>query len=436
MEKLFEEFKGVNLDEWLAKINVDLKGKPLDVLHTRPEMDLEIKAYHHPEEGRPVKKAYSKSTNDWKIRKAYTSEPNKELLQDLNDGITALGLLHTPVFASQTNSVLFEHITTDISLIDLVDDYSIFPEKANLNFDIFGQSILSGKWMHEKESFIKFYQATSNRKNLWISGSVYGDTGATSVQELAFTASHLNEYIHLLTNAGVSLNEINQNLCIEISITDNYFVNIAKTRAIRSIVKGIFEAYDSNHKHQEFTLYAKTSCRFLAENDANNNLLRETTQAMSAVLGGCDVLTVQPLISGNHETNELNKRMAKNIQLILKEESYLDKVVDPGQGSYYIESLTDQILEKSWDLFKRLESEGGFCASIESGSIQDLIEQNRNFLSQQLNENQKTFLGVNKFHSSLEDWKDKTVNYTPQQIDFKSLTPFKLESFYKKTEKV
>lgn len=433
MEKLFDEFDAVNLEDWLAKITKDLKGKPIESLDSNPEMDIQIKAYHHKENASPMRQTYTRKNNDWKIRKAYTSEPNKRLLADLNEGITAVGLLHTPLLKEQTASVLFEHINSDISLVDPLTDYSVFHESAILNFDILGRSVLSGKWIHSLDTFVDFYSATKQQQNIWVSGSLYGDTGATSIQELAICASHLNEYIQCLVDKGENLERINQNICIELSVTDNFFVNISKMRAIRGIVKGIFEAYDSDHKHHEITLYAKTSCRFLAENDANNNLLRETTQAMSAVLGGCDVLTVQSLISNDAGTNELNRRMAKNIQLVLKEESYLDKVVDPGQGSYFIESLTNQLLEKGWEQFKLIENKGGFLSAIESEHIQKIIAENKAHLTEQLNTNEKTFLGVNKFHSSLEDWNDPKPILASNKGDFEALTPFRLESFYKQT---
>ena len=432
MEKLFEDFNQINLKEWVEKISTDLKGKPLDVLTTKPEMDLDIKAFHHQDEISETTSVFTKTENKWSIRKSYSTESNDEILADLNEGVDAIGL--QMIDPKQTKDILFEHLVSDIEFKTTKEAMDTEVDlHTHLNFDIFTKGIENGKWMNDTSDFISFFKTREKYKSIWISGSIYGETGSTSIQELAFTAVHLNEYIQLLVDNGYKLATINDKVCIELSVTDNYFVNIAKVRIIRSLVRGIFEAYDPSHEHKAITIYAKTSCRYLALNDANNNLLRATTQAMSAIIGGCDVLTVQPIRTANEEQNILNNRMTKNIQLILKEESYLDKVVDPSEGSYYLESISDQLLTKSWELFKSIEKMGGLRAAIESNHIQDLIETNKKYLIDQLNNNEKTFLGVNKYPSTLEDWKEVKKEETIEKSVFKALKAFRIEAYYNKT---
>jgi methylmalonyl-CoA mutase len=202
-------------------------------------------------------------------------------------------------------------------------------------------------------------------------------------------------------------------------------------RVLRSLVNGLFKGYDANYLAQPIQLIAKTSVRYQANNDSNSNLLRQTTQAMSAVIGGCDTLTVSPFLSEDKEQNALNQRMAKNIQLILKEESYLDKVIDPSNGSYYIAALCNQILGKSWKLFKSLEKDGGFLESLKKESIQSSIAESRKYLIEQMNSEKATFLGVNKFQSSLEKWTKTILDKKEDGKDFKNIQSFRLEQYFK-----
>ena len=178
------------------------------------------------------------------------------------------------------------------------------------------------------------------------------------------------------------------------------------------MIAGIFKGHDSSHHYQEIEAVAVTSQRYLAQNDANTNLLRQTTQAMSAVLGGCDALTVTGL------EHELAQRMAKNISLILKEESYLDKVNNPTEGTYYLSALSHQILDKAWNWFKEIESNGGFCAALEQNVIQKAIAQSAEKLIEQINKSERTFLGVNKFQFLLN--LDKIRNILHSLIFYKS----------------
>lgn len=431
MEKLFEEFDSVSLKEWVDQITRDLKGKSLEVLNSKPEHDLEIKAYHHREELSPTSVNVAKTSNNWSIRKVYAVEKNATILDDLNKGVDAVGFVYSDNFFDQTKDVLFEHLCTDIQFKrDFEGDIARLNGTAKLNFDLIAQEIEDGSWFSTKEIFIDYFKKTKSFSNLWISGNVYGDAGATTIQELAFTLAHLNEYVDMLVNSGESLATINKNLSIELSVTENYFVNIAKMRVIRTLVRALFEAYDAKHIHLPITLYAKTAQRHLAVNDSNSNLLRQTTQAMSAVLGGCDVLTVQTLKTGDAVQDAIHERMAKNIQLVLKEEAYLDKVVDPSAGSYYLESLSSQLLTSAWDKFKEIEKLGGFGDCIQNNSIQDQIEENKAYLIEQLNSKKASFLGVNKHPSALETWKNQEAPSISTTKTFKAIVPFRLESHY------
>lgn len=435
MEKLFQEFNAVDFEQWVEKIYQDLKGLPEDLLAYSPESDLEVRSFYHRSNTPKGSFPNGKVSNQWKNRRKYPQTSNKEVLEDLNEGIDCLGLHFTTQqgFDDLTKGVQFEHIESDIYFTSPLEAAAFKGHSScRLNMDIFERGITSGKWLYETDDFVTFFNAHPENQTIWVSGAMYGDAGATNSQELAFAANHLNEYIQLLIDNGISLEQISDKIVVELSVTDDYFANIAKFKVFRKMVGMIYSAYDDTYNANAITIYARTTPRYLARNDRNNNLLRQTTQAMSAVIGGCDVITVQPLLTGKVEEDQLYKRMAKNIPLILKEESYLDKVTDPAEGAYYVENLCEQMLNQAWDYFKKVEEHGGLCKAIEKGFIQDLITENRNYILDHIHEGDKTFLGVNKFPSTLEDWQEVEKGPPVEKVTFEPLQTFKVEEYFKK----
>lgn len=439
MTKLFQEFNPADYDSWINQLKKDLKDKPLEALESNPEKEIAIKAYYHPvqdqfkETHSSLANNFSKSSNNWAIRREYPEGSNAAILTDLNNGIDAISLPanSSDQFSKDQNGILFQHIVSDVRFEkkNAAMEISVANE-SHLNFDVISINAKAGEEKFTMNDFVAFYQKRNQNKTIWINGFSYGEAGASTIQELAFTLAHLNEYVHALKESGADLKSINEKTILELSVNDNYFVNLAKFRAIRELIGLLFSGYDANFKTENPIIYAKTTARFLALNDRNNNFLRQTTQAMSAVLGGCDVLTISTLKSANPEEEILNQRMAKNIQLVLREESYFDKVLDPAAGSMYLENLTDQLIEKAWNLFKEIESNGGLILGIQNNTIQNQIEENKNYLIEKLRSGKQTFLGVNKFPSSLEKWTDVKPEQTEPAGSFKPLSSFSLESFH------
>ena len=435
MKNLFDEFKPVSYNDWLAQLQKDLKDKSLNDLISFPEKDIEIKAYYHPQQNNfkslnpTAANDIARNSNEWFIRKEYTSENNTTILSDLNDGINAISV-HAESqqsFDQLTKGILFEHIIADVKFDNLKSATEIkTPEQCILNFDIISLNQKIGETKFSLDDFYAFYQKNAKHKSIWVNGFCYGKAGATTVQELAFTLAHLNEYIQFLVDKKEDLNSIVNKITIELSVNENYFVNLSKFRAIRELIVLVLSAYGYNIEQQKsIPIYAKTSGRHLTQNDANNNLLRQTTQAMSAILGGCNVLTVSTL-----QNQPEQNRLAKNIQLILKEESYFDKVVDPAAGSYFIEDLTNQLIEKSWKLFQEIEEQGGLIDAVKKNKIQNWITENQSRYIEQVNSNQKTFLGINKFQSKLETWIEPKSPENKQGKEFDRLVPFQLENYF------
>lgn len=443
MGKLETEFEKPTFEAWVAKIQQDLKGQPLSVLTSHPEPDLEITAFHH-EATRPqlnereTIRNFAKKSNDWKIREEFKGKlaTNSSILTALNDGIEAIGVainLSTN-YQNLVNEVQFEYIDSDLQFKTLNDAISIKAHSSTvLNFDFLSLNAQLGQMSSTWADYLKFYQSYPTNKTIWISGSLYGGAGSSTIQELGFTLAHLNEYVDFLTKEGVTLAEINSKIVIELSVNEDYFVNIAKFRVIQDLVRLVFKGYDPAYQVLSPIIYAKTNLRYLAKNDKHNNPIRQTTQAMAAVIGGCDVLTVDYGDFGSEIEVARFRRIAKNIQLILKEEAYLDKVVDPSGGAYYIESLTDQLLQKAWKLFLDTEALGGVVEGLKSGFVQSAIDSNKNHLISELLSGHKTYLGVNKHPNNMEKWIDLNPETSAKTCEFSPLEPFYLENYFSKT---
>lgn len=430
MEKLFTDFDSVDHEEWLKKMEKDLKGKSIDVLHQSPEVGIETKAYYHPQQDHHLSiSGLFDSSADWAIRQKYTTkDQNSYLLSTLNDGINHLGITCSDLsdFQQQTAEVQIEYLSTDIQF-ENSSSAKAFVSKTpmDLNFDVLALNQKAGEWEHSMDDFTAFYEAQSNHRTIWISGADYGKAGASSIQELALTLAHINEYVHHLKEAGVNPSEAFGKLVIELSAKGNFLLSIASFRAIRELVPLLASAYEVENVPQ-LRIYGTTGRRELCRNDHNNNLLRQTTQCASAAIGGCSVITVDPL----DQENENAKRLAKNIQLILKEECYLNKVSDPSGGAYAVESMTTQIVEKAWKLFQQIEVEGGLITWIKNNKVHDLITENRKVLLEELNQEKRTLLGVNKYQNDQENWTTKSSPQNSEGKEFHPLNDFILEQHY------
>ncbi|KAA3650854.1 MAG: hypothetical protein DWP98_03850 [Bacteroidetes bacterium] len=229
--------------------------------------------------------------------------------------------------------------------------------------------------------------------NIKLDLSIYKSKGANTVHELALALHHVLEYMDVLTKNGYSAAKASQKLVYVLAFGNSYFTEIAKGRAFRYLLSQLFLAYDIQ---PELKIIGLGSDYYLAHQDAHTNLLRTTTQAMSAVLAGCDEIYI-PAFDENANTSELGKRMARNIQLILKEESHFGKITDAASGSYYIESLTKTLSEKAWDLFLEIESKGGLFQLIANGELKEMLHKDKTERIAKYKSGERLILGVNRY---------------------------------------
>ncbi|MGA0559136.1 methylmalonyl-CoA mutase family protein [Larkinella sp. VNQ87] len=211
-------------------------------------------------------------------------------------------------------------------------------------------------------------------RTLTIGSHVFHNAGATASQELAFTLNALVELYDYLTDNGLSIAQLLPKTMLSVSVGTSYFTEIAKLRALRILWQRLIVHYSVFDIHYSLFLHAQTSTFYDAAATPDTNLLRATTEAMAAVIGGCDALTVHPYDAVFREPDEFSIRIARNVSILLQEEAHLDKTTDPAAGSYYLETLTQQLVEAAWALFLDVEQRGGLQAVFRSGFLQNEIE--------------------------------------------------------------
>ncbi len=240
-------------------------------------------------------------------------------------------------------------------------------------------------------------------RTVTVDTSVYHDAGASAVQELACALGALTERLARSTDRGLPLRDLLAPLQIRVPISTSYFVEMAKLRALRLLVPQVIDAFawEAGVAHHagptNLFIHATTSQRTETIYDPYANMLRATTEAMAAVLGGCDVLTIRPYDAALRPPDEFGLRIARNTQLILRHEAYFEQVADPAAGSYYIETLTDQLAQQAWAQFQDLEAEGGIVETLRTGSLQDQLADTRQKRRKALDERDQVLVGTTHY---------------------------------------
>ena len=433
--RLFPEFEpNANNEKWMAEVQKDLKGKPYEKIWWKTYEGFTTKPYYRAEDLKEIKHLDTvpgkfpfvrgikspEMENDWIIRQDFdqadAEKVNGYMVNSLQRGVAGVGIkfskeLRSGIFESNSKndgvvinsaedfSTLFKDVILDaipvnleagVSSLPIFDLYTKEAVKKNIPLDKLSGSIdndplkelaLSGSFFNGeekrfaemKELFSRTLKETPAFKGLTVSTHHIHESGASIAQELACALATAVEYIDKL-NDDFSIDEICSNFAFSLSVGPAYLAEIAKFRAARLLWSDVVSAFKpKNEESAMMNIHAKTSSWNLTLFDAHVNMLRTTTEAMSGALGGCNSMTVTPFDEPMGEADEFSLRMARNAQLILKEESHFNKTVDPAAGSYYIEILTDQIAKKAWAIFQQIEKEGGMLASLKAGTIQKQI---------------------------------------------------------------
>ena len=238
---------------------------------------------------------------------------------------------------------------------------------------------------------------------LTIGGTLFNNAGSNIVQELGFSLAAANELMAKLTERGCDATLVAKNLVFNLAIGGNYFMEIAKIRAARMLWSKIAEQYKPSCDCALKAYINSTSSTWNKSIfDPYVNMLRTTTETMSAAIAGADSISTAPFDVTFKQADDFSYRIARNQQLLLKEESYLDKIVDPAAGSYYIENLTDSIAQYAWQQFLAVEEKGGFAKAIREGYVQDEIAKTAQQRDMDIATRKTTILGTNQYPNLTE----------------------------------
>jgi len=253
------------------------------------------------------------------------------------------------------------------------------------------------------ESIVQKTKDTVDFYGITVDGAQFGNRGANLVQQIAFTLSLAVDYLEELSGLGIPVATIARNMQFYLSTDTHYFFEIVKLRALRWLWSAIIKATEEDTEYAAaLRIHATTSRWHATTFDPHTNILRATTQAMSAIMGGCDSVAITPFDITFQEENSFSERIARNIPLLLKHETYLDQALDPAAGSYYLESLTQEMAEKAWDLFKETAARGGFTQALQTGFIQEQITTVAQEQFRAVATGQDVLVGTNKFANKHE----------------------------------
>ncbi len=437
--RLFDDFKPVSETAWKQKIQMDLKGADYNQTLVTPTADgINIKPIYHSDTA-PLLDLPNRGTanNDWYIsQKVYCGNAraaNKKTLNILSRG--AEGILLDIPNADVDLEVLLKDLP-DVGLqvhprfidLDFLKKLHGFKPKAYVHLDIIHQLTSTGNWFkNQKDDHLKHASLLISFEgyfsNVSINTSSYQQAGATVTQELAYYCSHLNEYLNHYCDTSKEHDEevynafakAEKRINIDTTIGSNYFMEIAKYRAYRILTITVGKAYGIDNLGCYIT--ATPSLRNKSLLDYNVNLLRTTTECMSAVLGGADTIHNLPYDSFFNKENEFGDRIARNQLLILKEEAYLNKVANAADGTYYINSLTKELTEKALEIFKTIEKAGGFINSLFEETIQRKIKESDTEERERLSKGEKILVGVNKFSNANQPLKNEYEILPFQKIE-------------------
>lgn len=407
---LFDSFDKVPSKEWKTQIQYDLKGADYnDTLVWESLEGIKVKPfYHHDQDNNPL--AISTKTTKYSVlQEIYVSDIQKSIdkakdtlargAESLHFTLEDQALNIVEILESLPCSNLEIYISMGFMSIEYIQKITQFTENSPLQVHILMDPIAElcsdGNWfVNLNTDFDTLNQLVSSSLNTSISvnSGIYQNAGATIVQQIAYTLAHCNEYFNRVQN-------ISKTIIIQVAIGSNYFFEIAKLRALRLVLETLAKEY---HSGIEFKILAKPSKRNKTIYDYNVNMLRTTTECMSAILGGADAISNLSYDSLFHKDNEFGDRIARNQLLILKQESYFDAVDNPAEGSYYIETLTHQLAEKALLLFKDIEKNGGFITQLIEGTIQRKISQSAEKEQDLFNNAKEILLGTNKYPNPLD----------------------------------
>jgi methylmalonyl-CoA mutase len=420
-EHLLDAFPPVSTADWEAAIARDLRGADYDKkLVWRPEEGLAVKPYYRAEDLKNIAcldslpgefpyRRGSRASGDWAIREevdaAEISAANQAALAAIAAGadsiaFTAVGIRNAfdvEGLLANLSTVSIHLQSVDVSTLRLLNDClkKSRPREALLSTScdaIANLASAAGIVAAAPERFVPFT----------VHAVRFEEAGATVVEELGLSLAAGVNFLAVLQEAGVDPGRAARAIEFSFAIGANYFFQIAKFRAFRMAWARVSESFGIAPEASRARIVARTSRWNKTLYDPHINILRATTEAMSAILGGADAISVAAFDEGYRAPDEASRRLARNTQLLLKHEAWLGRVSDPGGGSYYLEAITDHLAREAWELMQRIESCGGFLKARSDGMIDRLLERSSAARDESVARRRRVFIGTNQFANPAE----------------------------------
>jgi methylmalonyl-CoA mutase len=451
---LFSEFPPVSKSAWEEKIKEDLKGAEYEKkLIWKSFEGIDIRPYYRSEDVKeigwdghilhdfPYVKSVKQAANNWYIRQQIITEDadnaNKTVHDLIDKGVTSTDFFLTRKFIPNSHalSVLLHNIpfsSVEVNLSGYKVAESVYflqkylqasglsnEIKGTVDFDPIGRLCTKGHFYADSEQLsvdkilglLEISETMPHMRVISVSARHFANAGASVIQELAFGLALGAEYLIMLTDRGINVNEAAARIAFNMATSSNYFFEIAKYRAARLLWDKILEAFDNSCKEPMY-IHAETAKWNISIYDPYVNILRTTTESMSAIVGGVNALTVLPFDLPFRKPEGLSTRIARNQQIILKEEAYFDKVIDPAAGSYYIENLTKSIAKAAWDVFIEVQQKGGFVECMKQGFIQAVVGESAQKHINAMATRREVMVGVNQYPCLNEVYNKKPVDYS------------------------
>lgn len=420
---LFSDFDAVSSKQWKQQIQYELKGADYNetLVWESPE-GIKVKPFYHADDSEASETVNLDAIVPTKpfaiVQNIFVHDvqkSNARALETLQRGAESVR------FTLENDAISIEELMQNLPLenvnyyfnlpflsVEFSNKINEFASKSKANIliqnDSIGQLVKDGNWFENLEKDFEKLNAIASKSTvpfITISSGIYQNAGANIVQQLAYTLAQANEYFNRIP-------AINQPITVEVAVGTNYFFEIAKLRALRLLFNTLASEYNHNF---DCHIIATPTKRNKTLYDYNVNMLRTTTECMSAILGGADAVANLAYDAIYHKDNEFGDRISRNQLLVLKHESYFDKVNNPADGAYYIETLTEQLAEKALELFKDIEKNGGLISQLIDGTIQRKI--NESALKEQdlFDSGKEVLLGTNKYPNKNDQMKNDLELY-------------------------
>ncbi|MDD3535947.1 MAG: methylmalonyl-CoA mutase family protein [Candidatus Cloacimonetes bacterium] len=449
---VLKDFSPPSWEEWKSAVTDSLKGADYDkAMHTKTYEGITLKPIYRREDleglsftdALPGAAPYIRGNDPaafiasgWKVAQAQKNadlkELNKEILAQLQRGLGMINLYlahaDEPQGIKLANSEDFATALAGVNLAaaplmakldlddpDLFQMLKGFAEKEGqqldklfgiLGYDPLGELARKGNIPVAPDAVQEtLYLIVRERiamapklRSIFIDGSIFEAAGASSAQELAYVLAIAICYIKYLLDKGLNISDIALQIAVKLSLGSNFFMEIAKIRAFRMLFSEMIKAFGGSVDEQKVWIHGKTASFNKSTYDLYVNMLRTSTEAFSGVMGGVDSLEVDAFDAAlGAADSDFAKRIARNQQLILAEEAHLGKVVDPAGGCYYIESLSYELANKSWQLMQDIEAKGGMLKALETGFIHSEIEAIAKARIDNIHKRRDVIVGVNMY---------------------------------------